>query len=117
MAPICPRLPRSSASGSSPTSSNAADVGLFFYAGHGLQVDGKQFLAPVDAKPKSNADLDFEAVELDLVLKQLERSARLSLVFLDACRDNPLPVNVAEASRSLEVGRGLARVAAGQCHP
>jgi hypothetical protein len=51
------------------------------------------------------------------VLKQLERSARLSLVFLDAYRDNPLPVNVAEASRSLEVGRGLARVAAEQCHP
>ena len=52
-----------------------ADVGLFFYAGHGLQVDGKNFLAPVDAKLQSDTDLDFEAVELNLVLKQLERTA------------------------------------------
>ncbi len=65
---------------------------------------------PVDAKLRSDTDLDFEAVELDLVLKQLERNARLSIVFLDACRDNPLAVNLAQASRSLEVGRGLARV-------
>ena len=42
-----------------------ADVGLFFYAGHGLQVDGKNFLAPVDAKLQSDTDLDFEAVELN----------------------------------------------------
>ncbi len=89
---------------------DGADVGLFFYAGHGLQVDGRNFLAPVDAKLRSDTDLDFEAVELDLVLKQLERNARLSLVFLDACRDDPLAVSLAQASRSLEVGRGLARV-------
>src|SRR3990172_3752158 len=87
-----------------------ADVGLFFYAGHGLQVDGRNFLAPVDAKLKSDTDLDFEAVELNLVLKQLERNSRVSLVFLDACRDNPLAHSLAQVSRSLEIGRGLARV-------
>lgn len=87
-----------------------ADVGLFFYAGHGLQVDGRNYLAPVDASLKSDVDLDFEAVELNLVLKQLERSAPLSLVFLDACRDNPLAQNLAVASRSLSIGRGLAQV-------
>lgn len=87
-----------------------ADVGLFFYAGHGLQVDGRNFLAPVDAKLKSDTDLDFEAVELNLVLKQLERNSRVSVVFLDACRDNPLASSLAKTSRSLEVGRGLARV-------
>ena len=43
---------------------NGADVGLFFYAGHGLQVDGKNFLAPIDASLKSDADIDFEAVQL-----------------------------------------------------
>ncbi len=53
-----------------------ADVGLFYYAGHGLQVNGRNFLAPVDAKLSSDVDLDFEAVELNLVLKQLERSSR-----------------------------------------
>jgi len=86
-----------------------ADVGLFYYAGHGLQVNGRNFLAPVDAKLNSDVDLDFEAVELNLVLKQLERSSRLSLVFLDACRDNPLAMQLAQ-SRSLGVGRGLAQV-------
>jgi uncharacterized caspase-like protein len=87
-----------------------ADVGLFFYAGHGLQVDGKNFLAPVDAKLQSDTDLDFEAVELNLVLKQLERNSRISVVFLDACRDNPLVTTLAATSRSVEVGRGLARI-------
>jgi uncharacterized caspase-like protein len=87
-----------------------ADVGLFFYAGHGLQVDGRNFLAPVDAKLKSDTDLDFEAVELNLVIKQLERNSRISIVFLDACRDNPLATVLAQTSRSLEVGRGLARI-------
>jgi uncharacterized caspase-like protein len=87
-----------------------ADVGLFFYAGHGLQVDGKNFLAPVDAKLQSDTDLDFEAVELNLVLKQLERNSRISVVFLDACRDNPLASILAASSRSLEIGRGLARI-------
>lgn len=87
-----------------------ADVGLFYYAGHGLQVNGRNFLAPVDAKLNSDVDLDFEAVELDLVLKQLERSSRLSLVFLDACRDNPLAMQLAQTSRSLGIGRGLAQV-------
>ena len=86
-----------------------ADVGLFFYAGHGFQVDGKNFLAPIDASLKSDADVDFEAIELDLVLKQMERNARVSIVFLDACRDNPLASNLAQ-SRSLQLGRGLAQV-------
>ena len=43
---------------------NGADVGLLLYAGHGLQVDGKNFLAPIDASLKSDADIDFEAVQL-----------------------------------------------------
>ena len=91
---------------------NGADVGLFYYAGHGLQVDQKNYLAPVDAELRAESDLDFEAVELDLVLKQMLRSAGTSLVFLDACRDNPLAQKLAQSSRSLNVGRGLARVEA-----
>jgi len=87
-----------------------SDVGLFFFAGHGLAADGRNFLAPVDAKLQSETDLDFEAVELSLVLKQMERNSRVSLVFLDACRDNPLATNLAATSRSLQVTRGLARV-------
>lgn len=91
-----------------------ADVGLFFYAGHGLQVNGRNFLAPIDAELKSESDLDFEAVELNLVLRQMERHARVNLVFLDACRDNPLAQVLARSlssrGRSAAIGRGLARV-------
>jgi uncharacterized caspase-like protein len=89
---------------------SGADVGLFYYAGHGLQVDQRNFLAPVDAQLKSESDLDFEAVQLDLVLKNMVRNAATSLVFLDACRDNPLAANLARVGRSLDVGRGLARI-------
>ena len=88
----------------------ASDVGLFFYAGHGLAVDGRNYLVPIDARLKSETDLDFEAVELSLVLKQLERNSRVSIVLLDACRDNPLAANLAQGTRSLAVARGLARV-------
>ena len=91
---------------------SGADVALFYYAGHGLQVDQRNFLAPIDAELKSESDLDFEAVQLDLVLKQMVRNAHTSIVFLDACRDNPLAANLAQGSRSLAVGRGLARVEA-----
>ena len=91
---------------------SGADVGLFYYAGHGLQVDQRNFLAPIDAQLKSESDLDFEAVQLDLVLKNMVRNAATSLVFLDACRDNPLAANLAQVGRSLDVGRGLARVEA-----
>jgi len=91
---------------------NGAEVGLFYYAGHGLQVDQRNFLAPIDAQLKSETDLDFEAVQLNLVLKQMVRNARTSIVFLDACRDNPLAANLAQVSRSLDVGRGLARIEA-----
>ncbi len=93
-----------------------AEVGIFYYAGHALQVDGRNYLAPVDARLADKVDLHFEAVSLDLVLTQLEREPRTSLVFLDACRDNPLARNLARSmgfGRSAAVGRGLSRVSAG----
>ena len=88
-----------------------ADVGLFFYAGHGLQVAGvNYFLVPVDAKLASAAGLDFEMVRLDLVQRQMERETKTNVLFLDACRDNPLGRNLARSmgTRSADVGRGLA---------
>jgi uncharacterized caspase-like protein len=89
-----------------------ADVALFFYAGHGLglRADGKNFLVPVDAELKRESDLDFEAIDLDLVLKQMERNARVSLIFLDACRDNPLATRLGQASRNVQPVRGLNRI-------
>jgi len=94
-----------------------ADVAVFFYAGHGLQVGGRNYLVPVDARLKSERDLDFDAVSLDFVLKQVEldREGKTSIVFLDACRDNPLSRNLARSmgTRSASVGQGLAQVQTG----
>jgi len=89
---------------------DGADTALFFYAGHGVQSKGENYLLPVNASLKTESDLDFETVSLDLVLKQMQRSARVSLVFLDACRDNPLTRSLLSSSRSAGIGNGLARV-------
>ncbi len=67
-----------------------ADVGLFYYAGHGLQLRGANYLVPTGANPSREADADFELDDLSLVLRQMEASGtRLNLVMLDACRNNP----------------------------
>ena len=90
-----------------------ADVALFFYAGHGLQVNGQNYLAPVNARLKDEADLDFDMVPLNLVLRQMRRTQRVNMVFLDACRDNPLLKELGRsmgATRSASLTRGLARV-------
>lgn len=88
-----------------------ADVALFFFAGHGLQMRGHNFLLPIDAKLEDEDSLDFEAVRVRTVLNLMERSAPVSLVFLDSCRNNPLSRNLARnmGTRSTLVGRGFAR--------
>jgi hypothetical protein len=94
-----------------------AETGVFFYAGHGLQASGRNYLIPVDAKLQGERDIDFEAVGLDFILKQMEldREGKTSIVFLDACRDNPLARNLARSmgTRSASIGHGLAQVQAG----
>lgn len=82
-------------------------VGLFYFAGHGVQVKGRNYLIPVDAEIDTEADVDIEAVYANSVLSQLEYSgARLSIIILDACRNNPY-------ARSFRSGlRGLARMEA-----
>jgi uncharacterized caspase-like protein len=88
----------------------AADVAVFFYAGHGVQAKGQNYLVPINAALKVESDLDFETLPLDLVMKQMQRAARVNLVFLDACRDNPLTRSLRAASRSTSIGQGLARI-------
>lgn len=92
-----------------------ADVALFFYGGHGLQLNGKNYLIPTDALLDSEASLDFEAVRLQTVMRLMEQSRRTNLVFLDACRDNPIARNLAKrmGTRSVALGRGLAQVETG----
>jgi hypothetical protein len=67
-----------------------ADVALFYYAGHGVQVNGSNYLVPVGANPTREADVDFQMVDTNLVLRQMQGSGtRLNMVILDACRNNP----------------------------
>ena len=67
-----------------------AQIGLFYYAGHGLQVDGVNWLVPVDANPARKQDLDFQMIDADLVLRQMDGAGtKLNIVVLDACRNNP----------------------------
>jgi formylglycine-generating enzyme required for sulfatase activity len=92
-----------------------AEAGLFFFAGHGLQVAGQNYLVPIDAKLKTASALDFEMVRLDVVQRVMEHETSTNVLFLDACRDNPLVRNLARAmgTRSAEIGRGLAPVESG----
>jgi uncharacterized caspase-like protein len=67
-----------------------ADVALFYYAGHGVQVSGSNYLVPVGANPTREVDVDFQMVDVNLVLRQMQGSGtRLNMVILDACRNNP----------------------------
>jgi hypothetical protein len=97
---------------------DGADVGLFFYAGHGLQIDGKNYLVSTHAKLENTFLVSSETMELDNIIRMMESKAGISLVFLDACRNNPLADNlkrnIAAVNRSLSVGRGLAPIAPGQ---
>ncbi|HTQ33339.1 MAG TPA: caspase family protein [Stellaceae bacterium] len=83
-------------------------IGLFYYAGHGLQLQGINYLVPVGANPQNSADADFELVDAQLVLKQMEAAgSALNMVILDACRNNPF------GGRGLRAaGGGLAQMQA-----
>lgn len=95
----------------------SADAAVLFYAGHGLQIAGRNYLIPIDAKLERERDVEFEAVSLDFVLKQMEldRDTKTNIVFLDACRNNPLARNLARSmgTRSASIGNGLAETFAG----
>jgi uncharacterized caspase-like protein len=86
-----------------------ADVALFYYAGHGIQVKGENYLVPIEANAKRESDVDFQMLNVALVLSQLENArSELNIVILDACRNNPF------GARGLRtVGRGLAPMDAG----
>jgi hypothetical protein len=76
-----------------------ADVALFYYAGHGVQVSGSNYLVPVGANPTREADVDFQMVDINLVLRQMQGSGtRLNMVILDACRNNPFGARGLRAS-------------------
>lgn len=88
----------------------AADVALIYYAGHGIEVYGRNYLIPVDAILSSDADVRYQAVPLDAVLGAVERSKGLGIVILDACRDNPFLAAMSRAVGGRAIGQGLGKV-------
>lgn len=101
-----------------------SDVGLFFYAGHGLQINGENFIVPVDASFDNTTDISSELFSMSEALAWMNPDASANLIFLDACRKNPFTDvirNQANAGRTirigaapqLQVGQGLAEMNAG----
>jgi uncharacterized caspase-like protein len=86
--------------------SESARLRLLYYAGHGLQVDGRNYLVPVGTKLESAGDLRFETIGLDSILETLDSPSRTNIIILDACRNNPFAQTL--ASRYGGAGRGLA---------
>ncbi|CAN7249666.1 caspase family protein [Pararhizobium sp. LjRoot235] len=92
-----------------------AEVAIVYYAGHGLQVDGRNYLVPIDAQLEKAAQLQTRTIPADKVLAALPPDPAVSIIILDACRDNPLARSLAKvlpASRSASIGAGLAPVQA-----
>jgi Caspase domain/Putative peptidoglycan binding domain len=94
-----------------------ADIAVFYYAGHGIAVDNVNYLLPVDADIKSEMDVKLSSgINVDLSLDQTMGDAKVKLVFLDACRDNPFAANLrsVKSTRGLTVQSGLAEMKSGE---
>lgn len=84
-----------------------ADVALFYYAGHGFQVEGQNYLIPTDAVIGSPSDVTTQTVAMTTILQSMQETPGLKLIFLDACRDNPFGASLKDNPAT---GRGLARI-------
>src|SRR6478609_6988669 len=87
-----------------------ADVAIVYFAGHGIEIDGINYLIPVDAVLERDLDAFDEAIPLDRILAVIEPAKQLRLVILDACRDNPFGKTMKRTIASRAIGRGLAKV-------
>ncbi|WMT74770.1 caspase family protein [Bradyrhizobium sp. Ash2021] len=87
-----------------------ADIAVVYYAGHGIEVDGANYLIPVDARLERDTDVYDEAFSLDRILIAIEPVRKLRLVILDACRDNPFAKSMKRTVASRAIGQGLAKV-------
>jgi uncharacterized caspase-like protein len=87
-----------------------ADVAIIYYAGHGVEIDGTNYLIPIDAVLQRDIDAYDEAIPMDRLLSVIEPARKLRLVILDACRDNPFARTIQRTNGTRGVGRGLARI-------
>lgn len=87
-----------------------ADIALVYYAGHGIEIDGTNYLIPTDARLERDTDIYDEAFSLDRVLLAIEPAKQLRVVIVDACRNNPFADTMKRTVASRSISRGLARV-------
>lgn len=86
------------------------DTAVFYYAGHGLQMDGENYLVGIEAALRSQFDVPAETVSLSSIIQTLEARAHISILFIDACRDNPLADQLAKVTTTRSISHGLAPV-------
>jgi uncharacterized caspase-like protein len=87
-----------------------ADIAVVYYAGHGMEVEGSNYLIPVDARLERDTDVYDETLSLDRILVAIEPARKLRLVILDACRDNPFSKSMQRTVATRGIGSGLAKV-------
>src|ERR1700726_4988115 len=87
-----------------------ADMAVVYYAGHGIEISGTNYLVPVDARLSRDYDVDDEAVSLDRIIWGLQTVRRLRLIILDACRDNPFAAKLRSAGNRATARGGLAKI-------
>ena len=85
-----------------------ADLAIVFYAGHAIEMEGKNYLIPVDAEMKSEATAQFETITLDQLLQAVRSADQLGMVMLDACRNNPYATTMVRSNGTRGDSRGLA---------
>src|SRR5215472_12280002 len=93
---------------------NQADIAVVYYAGHGLEIGGKNFLIPVDAKLASDLDADDESITLDRLVSSADGASKLRIIILDVCRDNPFPSLMRRDRRN---GQGTVTSGLGKTEP
>ncbi len=89
-----------------------ANIGVVYYAGHGIEVGGVNYLIPIDAQLGSDVDVEDETLSLDRIAKMLEPVNRLRLIILDACRENPFVRSMSRTVATRSITRGLAEIGA-----
>lgn len=87
-----------------------ADMAVVYFAGHGIEIDGQNYLIPTDAELREDVDVEFETLSLDQVMRSVRGARELKLVLLDACRNNPFAHSMRMSGNTRSVGRGLARI-------
>ncbi|WP_048708245.1 caspase family protein [Microvirga massiliensis] len=85
-----------------------SDIALFFYAGHGVQIGGNNYLLPTDVKVETTSDVKLDTIDVGTIMEEMGAEKRVNLIFLDACRDNPFANSLLSGGRSIS-SRGLAQ--------